>query len=231
MGLVRAVEKYDPSRGVKLGTYASWWIRAYILKFILSNARLVKIGTTQAQRRLFFGLGRERSRLEKRGDGKADPRHLAAVFDVNESLVVEMERRLGASETSLDVPAPSHSDNGGGERTRGELLSADSGVRPDVQSETQEFRVALQRALQSFEKTLRGRDMEIFQTRLVAEDGKTLMEIADHFGVSRERVRQIESRLKKRLRQHLRQALGDAVPAEPVAGSSDAAYADAAAPI
>ena len=219
MGLVRAVEKYDPRRAVKLATYASWWIRAYILKFVLSNARLVKIGTTQAQRRLFFGLGRERSRLEKRGDGKADTKHLAAVFDVNESLVIEMERRLGSNEASLDAPVASSGD-GGGDRTRGEALSADNDVRPDVQSETQEFRTALNRELEIFAKTLTGRDSEIFHDRLVAEDGKTLMEIADRFGVSRERVRQIEARLKKRLRQHLREALGDAVPGERACASA-----------
>ncbi|HEY2902271.1 MAG TPA: sigma-70 family RNA polymerase sigma factor [Polyangia bacterium] len=217
MGLVRAVEKYDARRGVKLATYASWWIRAYILKFILANARLVKIGTTQAQRRLFFGLGRERTRLEKRGDGKADTKHLAAVFDVNESLIVEMERRLGSSEASLDAPMARGIE--GGDRTRGESLSAEAEVRPDVQSETSEFRAALRRELAVFEKTLKGRDIEIFHARLMAEDGKTLMEIAETFGVSRERVRQIESRLKKRLRQHLRQTLGDAVPAEHESGA------------
>jgi RNA polymerase sigma-32 factor len=185
LGLVRAVEKYDPRRGVKLATYASWWIRAYILKYILNNARLVKVGTTQAQRRLFFGMGRERSKLEKGGSTTATPHQLAAVFDVSEKLVVEMERRLGVSETSLDAPVRDGEDI----RPRGESLSAAPEAQPDVQSESSQFSAALRRELAVFEQ-----------------------EIAERFGVSRERVRQIEGRLKNRLRQHLRATLGDAVP-------------------
>ena len=217
LGLVRAVEKYDPRRGVKLATYASWWIRAYILKYILNNARLVKVGTTQAQRRLFFGMGRERSKLEKGGSTTATPHQLAAVFDVSEKLVVEMERRMGVSETSLDAPVRDGEDI----RPRGESLSAAPEAQPDVQSETSQFSAALRRELAVFEQTLSGRDMDIFRHRLVAEDAQTLMEIAERFGVSRERVRQIEGRLKNRLRQHLRNTLGDAVPQGHVAVDED----------
>ena len=103
VGLIQAVQRYDPFRGVKLSTYAAWWIRAYILKFILANWRMVRIGTTQAQRRLFFNLRRERERMEKMGI-ETDSRRLAAALDVSEGDVVEMERRLAASETSLDAP-------------------------------------------------------------------------------------------------------------------------------
>jgi RNA polymerase sigma-32 factor len=215
VGLIHAVHKYDPHRGVKLATYASWWIRAYILKFILSNARLVKLGTTQAQRRLFFGLRRERARLEGR-DGRAiEVRQLAATFDVSEKEVTEMERRLSASETSLDWPTRDDTDD----RRVGDGVSADPTHRPDTQSETHEFREVLMRELAVFEKTLSGRDSEIFKGRLVCEDATTLAEIATRFGVSRERVRQIEERLKQRLRRHLQATLGDAVPA--MAAKSD----------
>ena len=103
IGLIQAVQKYDPYRGVKLSSYASWWIRAYILKFILNNWRLVKVGTTQAQRKLFFNLRKEREKLEKQGF-EVEAKHLAAALDVSEQEVVEMERRLNASETSLDAP-------------------------------------------------------------------------------------------------------------------------------
>src|SRR5262245_54253082 len=116
VGLIQAVQRYDPFRGVKLSTYAAWWIRAYILKFILANWRMVRIGTTQAQRRLFFNLKRERERMEKMGV-EGDSRHLAAALDVTEGEVVEMERRLAASEMSLDAPVRSQELSG---RTQGE---------------------------------------------------------------------------------------------------------------
>ena len=210
VGLLHAVQKYDPNRGVKLATYAAWWIRAYILKFILSNARLVKLGTTQAQRRLFFGLRRERARLEGR-DGKAvGARQLAAAFSVSEQEVVEMERRMSGCDTSLDSPTRDDDD----ERTRGASLSAEPAQRPDAQSEARELSDVLGRELRVFQRTLTGRDAEIFSGRLVAEDPTTLAEIAERFGVSRERVRQIEERLKMRLRRHLRASLGDAVPGQ-----------------
>src|SRR5450432_2543970 len=137
VGLVHAVQKYDPHRGVKLATYAAWWIRAYILKFILSNARLVKLGTTQAQRRLFFGLRRERARLEGLDGEAVEARQLAATFDVSEKEVVEMERRLSGAEASLD--APGRGEDGDG-RSRGEALTAEDALRPDVEVETKELR-------------------------------------------------------------------------------------------
>jgi RNA polymerase sigma-32 factor len=217
VGLLHAVQKYDPNRGVKLATYAAWWIRAYILKFILSNARLVKLGTTQAQRRLFFGLRREKARLEGLDGEAAGTRQLAAAFSVSEAEVIEMERRLSSCDTSLDWPSRGED---GDERPRGDTVSAEPAHRPDVQSETHEFSDVLSHELRVFRQTLAGRDAEIFDGRLVCEDATTLADIATRFGVSRERVRQIEERLKMRLRRHLRASLGDAVPAGPSRGDS-----------
>ena len=128
IGLIQAVQKYDPYRGVKLSSYAAWWIRAYILKFILANWRLVKIGTTQAQRKLFFNLRKEREKLEKQGY-EVEAKHLAAALDVSEQEVVEMERRLNASETSLDAPMRSDEQ---GDRTQGDFVRAAPALRPDV---------------------------------------------------------------------------------------------------
>src|SRR5450432_1688585 len=210
--LVHAVQNYDPHRGVKLATYAAWWIRAYILNFILSNARLVKLGTTQAQRRLFFGLRRERARLEGLDGEAVEARQLAATFDVSEKEVVEMERRLSGAEASLD--APGRGEDGDG-RSRGEALTAEDGARPDVEVETKELRAAVSREIGVFRQTLTGRDVEIFEGRLACDESTTLAEIAVRFGVSRERVRQIEDRLKMRMRRHLVAALGDAMPALP----------------
>jgi RNA polymerase sigma-32 factor len=207
LGLLHAVHKYDPHRGVKLSSYAAWWIRAYILKYILSNARLVKIGTTQGQRRLFFGLRRARTRLAAGTDAEVGARQLAASFSVSEKEVHEMEMRMAATDTSLDWPSHSEDD-----RPMQECLRADS-VGPDVVSETTEFHAKLSRELAAFGKCLKGRDRIIFTKRLLCEEAITLAEIAEDFGVSRERVRQIEQRLKDRLRRRLRAAFGDALPA------------------
>jgi RNA polymerase sigma-32 factor len=207
IGLIHAVQKYDPYRGVKLSSYASWWIRAYILKFILANWRLVKVGTTQAQRKLFFNLRKEREKLEKQGF-QVEAKHLAAALDVTEQEVVEMERRLTASETSLDAPMRSDEQ---GERTQGDFVRAAPTLRPDVQVESGEFGDILKRKLLAFGSTLRDRDLEIFRDRLLNDEPATLVQIAERFGVTRERVRQIEERLKKRLRQYLETELGDAV--------------------
>jgi RNA polymerase sigma-32 factor len=212
IGLIHAVQKYDPYRGVKLSSYASWWIRAYILKFILANWRLVKVGTTQAQRKLFFNLRKEREKLEKQGF-QVEARHLAAALDVTEQEVIDMERRLNASESSLDAPIRAEEQ---GDRTRGDFVRASAELRPDVQVEAGEFGVILRDKLHAFGATLRDRELEIFRERLLNDQPATLVQIAERFGVSRERVRQIEERLKKRLRQYLEGELGDAVQIEDV---------------
>jgi RNA polymerase sigma-32 factor len=207
IGLIQAVQKYDPYRGVKLSSYAAWWIRAYILKYILANWRIVKIGTTQAQRKLFFNLRKEREKLEKSGF-EVEARHLAAALDVSEKDVVEMERRLGSSETSLDSPV--RGDDGGG-RTQGDFVPAAPAVRPDVQVELGEFQELLRSKLELFGSRLRDRELDIFRDRLLHDSPATLQEIGEKYGVSRERARQIEERLKKKLRMFLQTELGDAV--------------------
>ena len=156
LGLIQAVQRYDPFRGVKLSTYAAWWIRAYILKFILANWRIVRIGTTQAQRRLFFNLRRERDRLEKMGV-ETDSKQLAAALDVSETEVVEMERRLAASEMSLDAPVRSEGLPG---RTHGDMVSAGPSARPDLQVENGEFQELLRVKLDAFGAALRDRELQ-----------------------------------------------------------------------
>jgi RNA polymerase sigma-32 factor len=207
IGLIQAVQKYDPYRGVKLSSYAAWWIRAYILKFILANWRIVKIGTTQAQRKLFFNLRKEREKLEKTGF-EVEARHLAAALDVSERDVVEMERRLGSSETSLDSPV--RGDETGG-RTQGDFVPASATTRPDIQVEIGEFQELLREKLQVFSTGLKDRELDIFRERLLSDTPATLQEIGEKYGVSRERARQIEERLKKKLRVYLQSELGDAV--------------------
>jgi RNA polymerase sigma-32 factor len=207
IGLIQAVQKYDPYRGVKLSSYAAWWIRAYILKFILANWRIVKIGTTQAQRKLFFNLRKEREKLEKAGL-EVEARHLAAALDVTEQDVVEMERRLGSSEMSLDSPVRGDE---GTERSQGDFVPAAAAVQPDVQAEVGEFQELLRQKLSLFSERLRDRELDIFRERLLSDAPATLQEIGEKYGVSRERARQIEERLKKKLRNFLQAELGDAV--------------------
>jgi RNA polymerase sigma-32 factor len=207
VGLVQAVNKYDPYRGVKLSSYAAWWIRAYMLKFILNNWRLVKIGTTQAQRKLFFNLKKEKERLESLGFD-ASSKALAEALDVPEREVVDMERRLGAGELSLDAPVGRDDDGG---RTHLDLLESTGDTRPDVRAEGDEFRKLLREKLEAFAATLRGREQTIFRERLLNDAPKTLQEIGETYGISRERARQLEKRLVDKLKKYLREELGDAV--------------------
>jgi RNA polymerase sigma-32 factor len=207
VGLVQAVKKYDPYRGVKLSSYAAWWIRAYILKFILNNWRLVKIGTTQAQRKLFFNLKKERDKLEALGFD-ASPKALAEALDVPEREVVDMERRLGHGEMSLDAPLGKDDDGG---RSHLDMLESAGDTRPDVRAEGDEFRGLLRAKLEEFAKTLRGRELTIFHERLLTDSPKTLQEIGEGYGISRERARQLEKRLTDKLKKFLQAELGDAV--------------------
>jgi len=208
IGLMQAVRKYDPYRGVKLSSYAAWWIRAYILKFILNNWRLVKIGTTQAQRKLFFNLRKEKERLEQLGFAP-EPALLAERLDVRERDIIEMETRMGSPEASFDAPLASQ--EGEGTRTRHDLVAGEEEGRPDFAVEQNEFQTLLREKLETFAATLKGREETIFRERWLTETPKTLQELGDDYGVSRERARQLEKRILGRLRKYLEAELGTAV--------------------
>jgi RNA polymerase sigma-32 factor len=208
IGLMQAVRKYDPYRGVKLSSYAAWWIRAYILKFILNNWRLVKIGTTQAQRKLFFNLRKEKERLEQLGFAP-EPALLAERLDVRERDVIEMETRMGSPEASFD--APLSSPDGEGSRTRHDLVAGEEEERPDVRVEKSEFHKLLRDKLEAFAATLKGREETIFRERWLTDSPLTLQQIGDRYGVSRERARQLEKRMLTRLRKFLEEEFGTAV--------------------
>jgi RNA polymerase sigma-32 factor len=209
IGLIQAVGKFDPYRGVKLSSYAAFWIRAYILKFILNNWRLVKIGTTQAQRKLFFNLRKEREKLEQLGFQPTSAL-LAEKLDVPEREVVEMERRLAAPEASLDAPLGSDDD---GARTRLDYLPSDD-ERPDRAVAQSEFSELLRGKLEAFAKTLEGREQAIFRERWLSEEPLTLQELGDRYHVSRERARQLEKRMLDRLKKYLEAEMGTAVDIE-----------------
>ena len=204
-GLLRALEKYDPTRGLKFCTYAVWWIRAYMLKFTMDNWRLVKVGTTQAQRKLFFSLRKERDRLEQTG-AEADTRALASRLRVKESEIVSMLERFAGSEMSLDAPTKSQDAEA---PSFGDLLSDVSAPGPDRRVEDAEFTQILRTKLELFGATLRGRDAQIFRRRLLSDEPMKLAQLAAKFGVSRERTRQLEQRLKARIRAYLQHELRD----------------------
>jgi RNA polymerase sigma-32 factor len=207
IGLIQAVGKFDPYRGVKLSSYAAFWIRAYILKFILNNWRLVKIGTTQAQRKLFFNLRKEREKLEQLGFHPTSAL-LAEKLDVPEKEVIEMERRLAAPEASLDAPLGSGDDDG--VRTRLDYLP-DESERPDRVVANTQFSELLKGKLEAFAQTLEGREQTIFRERWLTDEPLTLQEIGDRYSVSRERARQLEKRMLDRLKKYLEAELGTAV--------------------
>ncbi len=201
IGLMEAVKKFDPYRGIRFPSYAVWWVRAYIIRYLINNWRVVKLGTTQAQRKLFFNLQKEKERLEREGIRPA-PKLIAQRLDVKESEVVEMEQRLGSSDLSIDQPS---ADDGGS------LLDVLPGTiaGPDTQVADAEFRHEISERIHAFGATLKDKEAVIFAERLMAEEPLTLQEIGDKYGISRERVRQLEERLKKRLRAYLQAEIKD----------------------
>jgi len=206
IGLMQAVKKYDPYKGVKLSTYAAWWIRAYILRFILNNARLVKVGTTQAQRKLFFNLKKEKARLSALGI-EPTVEELATRLRVTQDEVTQMDRRLAAGDMSLD--APLNADDSGSQ-SRLDMLAADHEAADDTLAGAQ-MDALLHGKLQQFGETLAGKDARLFHDRMLAEQPLTLQQLGDEFGVSRERVRQLEKRLQGKLKQFLTTELGEAI--------------------
>jgi RNA polymerase sigma-32 factor len=209
MGLILAVHKYDPHRGVKLSAFAAWWIRAYMLRAMLHNWRLVKIGTTQAQRKLFFRMNREWKKLEAAGCTPTDAM-MAERLCVNERDVADMRLRLGQSEISLDAPVKRGGQDG---RTGVDMLEESESSRPDLVVEQHQFSAVLRDKMKIFESSLVGREEAFFQERLMSEQPLTLREIGQRYGISRERARQLEARLLVRLKSFLQRELGNSVPA------------------
>jgi RNA polymerase sigma-32 factor len=201
VGLMEAVKNFDPYRGIRFPSYAVWWVRAYIYRFLINNWRLVKIGTTQAQRKLFFNLRKESERLEAEGF-TAQPKLLAQRIGVKESEVREMQERMAQSEVSLDQPT------GGSEDARLLDVIPDGARNPEEEAAEHEWRDFARERVEEFAATLHDKELEIFRSRLLAEDPDTLQDIGARFGISRERVRQIETRLKRRLKEFVKAKSG-----------------------
>ncbi|RKG60141.1 sigma-70 family RNA polymerase sigma factor [Corallococcus sp. CA054B] len=205
IGLMQAVKKYDPDRGVKLSSYAAWWIRAYILRYIMDNWKMVKLGTTEAQRKLFFKLRQEQEKLISQGF-EASPRLLAERLNVSEQDVVEMDQRLGHDEVSIDAPLGNDGDSGS---TRADRYLPSSAVPADERLGGEQLKALFRENLAAFAQTLEGKERYIFEHRLTADEPLTLQDIGDKYGVSRERARQIEAALINRMREFMRERIPD----------------------
>lgn len=200
LGLLQAVRKFDPSRGVTLASYAAWWIRAYQLRWLVANHRLVRLGTTVAQRKLFFKLRSLTAELEARGEETTDAA-LAARLGVREEDVVSMRLRLGSRELSLDA--------GVGEEGAALERLASPGPSPDEVSAEAELRALVRDEAEVFRDSLSGRDRDLFDTRWASDDeAPTLKALGQRFGISRERTRQLEQRILGLFRQRLEHRLG-----------------------
>ena len=209
MGLMQAVKKYDPFKGVKLSSYAAWWIRAYIIRFVMDNWRMVKLGTTQAQRKLFFNLAKEREKLLARGI-EPTPRLLARNLEVEERDVEEMSVRMGSEDVSLD--APLRGDDDEARQTRLDRVS-DRVPGPDEALGDEQLKRLFRAKLDAFATKLTDeKERYIFEHRLLPPDGEeplTLQQIGDRFKLTRERARQIEAKMVKRLREELKDEIPD----------------------
>jgi RNA polymerase sigma-32 factor len=202
MGLMEAVKNFDPYRGVRFPSYAVWWIRAYMIRYIMNDWRMVKIGTTQAQRKLFFNLQKEKDKIEKEGLSPG-PKLLAQRLNVKEDEVIEMEQRLASRDLSVDVPI--------GDDDEATLLHflPDDKQSPEEQFADTQFRELLRDKMERFAQSLKDKELVIYKERLLNEDPLTLREIGEKYGISRERVRQIEERVKKKLKNYLSKELKD----------------------
>jgi RNA polymerase sigma-32 factor len=202
IGLMQAVTKFDPYKNVKFSYYASFWIKAYILKFIMDNWRLVKIGTTQGQRKLFFKLKKEKQKLIDQGfDPK--PKLLSQRLGVSEKEIVDMDQRLDGWDVSLDAPLKEDSDT-----ERIEFLNTETESTEDRVAK-KEMENLLHNKIAEFRKKLNKRELEIFEQRIFSDAPVTLQEIGDRYNISRERVRQVEKAIVKKMREFFKKEIPD----------------------
>ncbi|MBF0363067.1 MAG: RNA polymerase factor sigma-32 [Oligoflexia bacterium] len=200
IGLMKAVSKFDSDKGAKLSYYSSWWIRSYILKFILDNFRLIKIGTTSEQKKLFYNLLREKERLANMGI-VPQTKLISENLGVSEKSVTVMDNRLSSQGAELSIDKPIYDDQGGHTSLMDTLPSNEKAI--DEQMADDQGMSILKKHLKDFLKSLKERDRIIFEKRLLSEVPPSLQSIADEYGVTRERIRQVEERLIKKLKVYM----------------------------
>jgi len=203
LGLIQAVKRFDPFRGTRLPTYAAWWIKAYILKFLLDNARMVRIGTTNTRRKILMNLNREKRELEAKGIAPTS-KLLAENLGVTEEELREVEQGMTGMDVSLDAPL---GNEDGDTHYVDTLRLMEQSV--DEKIAHGEFREILEKSFAEFAKTLSERDRVILSQRLIADEPETLQQIADRYGISREAVRVAEKKLVGRLKKYMTESFGD----------------------
>ncbi len=204
VGLLQAVKRFDPHRGVKLSSYAAYWIRAYLLKYLIDNIRLVRVGSSRAERKLFFQLNRVRRELESEGQ-EPTPKLIAERIGVKEPEVADMQRRLAQGDLSMDASVRRDDPEAA---SFGELVAAEARDVDDVVAE-KTMNETFHEHIEAFRPQLDEREVVILDERILAEEPRTLQEVGDQFSLTRERVRQIEKRLVGRLRDFLKERLVD----------------------
>jgi RNA polymerase sigma-32 factor len=215
IGLMKAVQKFDPEKGIRLISYAVWWIRAYVQNYILKSWSLVKLGTTQAQRKLFFSLARTRRELEKmnRGDGTMiNVDAIAQRLRVKPTEVREMEQRMGGRDLSLDAPMGEEGGN-----THMDFVVSNGTAQDDEFAGKEEAGIINSR-VQTALRRLDPRERFIIQQRVMNDRPMTLKELGEHFGFSRERARQLEIRAKEKLKNELQQLVAEMDPEAALTG-------------
>ena len=197
IGLLKAVKKFDPFRGVRLSSYATWWIRSYILKYMLDNWRLVRVGTTNNRRKLLYNLRKEKEKLENQGFTPT-PKLLAEHFGVEESDVIDVQASLGVGDISVDTPMRE------GEEATPAMFLADHGtISPEENAEQNQFLESLKQEINSFKKELKPIEQKILSERILSETPRSLQEIGNDQNITREAIRQTEQRILKKFKTYI----------------------------